>query len=41
VIRDRRAYQLLWELVDRIETIEAVREAWSRWSGGKVAPWRM
>ena len=26
VIKDARAYQLLWELVDRIETIEAVRE---------------
>jgi PHD/YefM family antitoxin component YafN of YafNO toxin-antitoxin module len=26
VIEDARAYQLLWELVDRIETIAAVRE---------------
>ena len=26
VVKDERAYQLLWELVDRIETIEAVRE---------------
>ena len=26
VIEDARAYQMLWELVDRIETIAAVRE---------------
>ena len=26
VFEDARAYQMLWELVDRIETIEAVRE---------------
>ena len=25
-ITDERAYQMLWELIDRIETIEAVRE---------------
>jgi PHD/YefM family antitoxin component YafN of YafNO toxin-antitoxin module len=26
VIEDARAYQMLWEMVDRIETIAAVRE---------------
>jgi hypothetical protein len=38
VVKDERAYQLLWELVDRIETIEAVREALAQMEGGEGRP---
>ena len=38
VIKDARAYQLLWELVDRIETIEAVREGLQQMERGEGRP---
>ena len=38
VIRDRQAYQLLWELADRIETIEAVREGLEHVEEGRTLP---
>jgi predicted transcriptional regulator len=38
VIKDARAYQLLWELVDRIETIEAVREGLEQVEEGRALP---
>jgi predicted transcriptional regulator len=38
VIKDARAYQLLWELVDRIETIEAVREGLQQIEQGRTLP---
>ena len=38
VIKDARAYQLLWELVDRIETIEAVREGLQQVEEGRTLP---
>ena len=38
VIKDARAYQLLWELVDRIETIEAVREGLQQVEQGRTLP---
>jgi predicted transcriptional regulator len=38
VIKDARAYQLLWELVDRIETIEAVREGLEQVEQGRTLP---
>jgi hypothetical protein len=37
-IQDARAYQLLWELVDRIETIEAVREGLQQVERGEGRP---
>jgi phage shock protein A len=36
--RDARAYQMLWELVDRIETIEAVREGLEQLERGEGRP---
>jgi hypothetical protein len=38
VIKDARAYQLLWELVDRIETVEAVREGLQQVEEGRILP---
>ena len=38
VIEDERAYQMLWELVDRIETIEAVREGLKEVEEGRTLP---
>jgi hypothetical protein len=38
VVKDERAYQLLWELVDRIETIEAVRESSAQMESGEGRP---
>jgi hypothetical protein len=38
VIKDARAYQLLWELVDRVETIEAVREGLEQMERGEGRP---
>jgi predicted transcriptional regulator len=38
VIKDARAYQLLWELVDRIEAIEAVREGLEQVEEGRTLP---
>lgn len=37
-INDERAYQMLWELVDRIETIEAVREGLRQMERGEGRP---
>ena len=37
-VKDERAYQLLWELVDRIETIEAVRESLKDLEEGRTLP---
>jgi hypothetical protein len=37
-IEDERAYQMLWELVDRIETIEAVREGLGQMERGEGRP---
>jgi hypothetical protein len=37
-IKDERAYQLLWELVDRLETIEAVREGLKQMENGEGRP---
>jgi hypothetical protein len=37
-IQDARAYQLLWELVDRVETIEAVREGLQQVEQGRTLP---
>jgi PHD/YefM family antitoxin component YafN of YafNO toxin-antitoxin module len=38
VIKDARAYRLLWELVDRVETIEAVREGLEQVEAGRTLP---
>jgi hypothetical protein len=38
MVKDERAYQMLWELVDRIETIEAVREGLAQMEDGKGRP---
>ena len=38
MIEDERAYQMLWELVDRIETIEAVREGLKEVEEGRTLP---
>jgi PHD/YefM family antitoxin component YafN of YafNO toxin-antitoxin module len=38
VIADKRAYQMLWELIDRIETIEAVREGLRQVEEGRTLP---
>jgi hypothetical protein len=38
VIKNARAYKLLWELVDRIETIEAVREGLQQMERGEGRP---
>ena len=35
-IADERAYQMLWELIDRIETIEAVREGLQQVEQGRT-----
>ncbi|MGH6921094.1 MAG: prevent-host-death protein [Geminicoccaceae bacterium] len=37
-IADERAYQMLWELIDRIETIEAVREGLQQMERGEGRP---
>jgi hypothetical protein len=37
-IKDERAYQMLWELIDRIETIEAVREGLVQMEQGRGLP---
>ena len=37
-IEDERAYQMLWELVDRIETFEAVREGLGQMERGEGRP---
>ncbi len=37
-ITDERAYQMLWELIDRIETIEAVREGLQQIERGEGRP---
>ena len=37
-IKDERAYQMLWELIDRIETIEAVREGLQQMEQGRTVP---
>jgi len=37
-IKDERAYQMLWELIDRIETIEAVREGLKQMDRGEGRP---
>jgi hypothetical protein len=38
VVKDERAYQMLWELIDRIETIEAVREGLRQMERGEGRP---
>ena len=38
VVQDERARQLLWQLVDRIETIEAVREGLEQVRQGRTMP---
>jgi predicted transcriptional regulator len=38
VVEDARAYQMLWELVDRIETIAAVREGLEQAEEGRTMP---
>jgi hypothetical protein len=38
MIKDERAYQMLWELIDRIETIEAVREGLVQMEQGRGLP---
>jgi hypothetical protein len=38
VLKDERAYQLLWELVDRLETIEAVRQGLKQVEEGRTLP---
>jgi hypothetical protein len=38
VVEDERAYQMLWELIDRIETIEAVREGLREVEEGRTIP---
>jgi PHD/YefM family antitoxin component YafN of YafNO toxin-antitoxin module len=38
VIADERAYQMLWELIDRIETIEGVREGLRQVEQGRTMP---
>jgi PHD/YefM family antitoxin component YafN of YafNO toxin-antitoxin module len=37
-IVDERAYQMLWELIDRIETIEAVRQGLRQVEEGRTLP---
>jgi predicted transcriptional regulator len=37
-IADERAYQMLWELIDRIETIEGVREGLAQMERGEGRP---
>jgi hypothetical protein len=37
-IKDERAYQMLWELIDRIETAEAVREGLVQMEQGRGLP---
>jgi hypothetical protein len=38
VLEDPRAYQMLWELVDHIETIAAVREGLEQAEEGRTMP---
>jgi hypothetical protein len=38
MVKDERAYQMLWELIDRIETIEAVREGLQQVEQGRTLP---
>ena len=37
-IEGERSYQMLWELIDRIETIEAVREGLRQVEQGRTVP---
>jgi hypothetical protein len=37
-VNDERAYQMLWELIERIETIEAVREGLKQMERGEGRP---
>lgn len=37
-IKDERTYQMLWELIDRIEMIEAVREGLQQVERGETRP---
>jgi hypothetical protein len=37
-IADERAYQMLWDLIDRIETIEAMREGLQQMERGEGRP---
>jgi hypothetical protein len=38
IVKDERACQMLWELIDRIETIEAVREGLQQMERGEGRP---
>jgi hypothetical protein len=38
VVKDEREYQLLWELVDLIETVAAVRESLKDLEEGRTLP---
>jgi hypothetical protein len=38
VIKDERAFKLLWELVDRLETIEGVRQGLKQMERGEGRP---
>lgn len=38
VVEDERTYQMLWELVDRLETVEAVREGLQQMERGEGRP---
>jgi hypothetical protein len=38
VVKDERAFKLLWELVDRLETIEAVRQGLEQMERGEGRP---
>jgi hypothetical protein len=38
LVKDERGYQMLWELIDRIETIEAVREGLRQVEQGRTMP---
>jgi len=38
IIKDERGYQMLWELIERIETIEAVREGLKQVEQGRTLP---
>ena len=38
LIKDERAYQMLWELIDQVETIEAVREGLAQAERGQTRP---
>ena len=38
VVEDERTYQMIWELVDRLETVEAVREGLQQMERGEGRP---